>query len=334
MDFSLVLRRIGEAAPRHRLDIGDPDLPPPPELVEALRGGGDFRYGPPEGLPEFREAVAEVFKADPSEVVAVAGGRHGLAALMWIFRKRRLLTTSPFYPGYFDIAGVFGLELSLVEGGDGWIPNFAERGVYVVNYPNNPTGAVLPREKVRELVDVAEFVISDEIYRDIVFTEFVSPAELSPSSVAVVYSFSKVFSVPGLRVGAVIAPRDIAREVARFNRATINVAPTPAQRAVASVIDVLPRRRREISQAYLRRVELALSELRLKFVKPGGAFYIFPQVSDDVKCFESALTEGVSVLPGSLYGRGGYVRIALVEPEEGLREAFSALNRACGRDDK
>ena len=327
MDFASAIRRIEEARPRHRLDIGDPDVPPPPELVEALRNVGDLRYGPPEGLPEFREAVAGVFGVEPSEVVAVAGGRHGLAALMWHFRKRRLITPSPYYPGYFEIAGVFGIGLELVESGEGWLPSFAERGVYVVNYPNNPTGVVLPRYKVKELVDVAEFVISDEIYRDIVFGEFASPLELSPN-VAVVYSFSKVFSAPGLRIGAVVAPREIAREVARFNKATINVPPTHVQRAVASVIDILPRRSREVSEIYRRRAELAAEALRLPFVKPSGAFYIFPKAGGG--CFEKALGEGVSVLPGELYGRPGHVRIAMVEAESGLAEAFKILSLACG----
>ncbi|MEM0483226.1 MAG: pyridoxal phosphate-dependent aminotransferase [Pyrobaculum sp.] len=326
MDFASVIRRVEEAKPRHRLDIGDPDVPPPPELLKALGRVGDMRYGPPEGLWDFREAVASVFGVDPGEVVAVAGGRHGLAALMWIFRKRRLLTTRPYYPGYFEIAGVFDLRLEVVETGDGWVPQFTEGGVYVVNYPNNPTGAVLPRHKVRELVDAAEFVISDEIYRDIIFVEFTSPLELS-SNVAVVYSFSKVFSVPGLRLGVVIAPRDVAREVARFNKATINVPPTHAQRAVASVIDILPKRRAEVSEEYRRRAELAERLLKLPFTRPGGAFYLFPQASE--ACFDKALAAGVSVLPGELYGKGGHVRIALVEPEGRLAEAFSILNEVC-----
>lgn len=310
------------------MDIGDPDVPPPPELVEALRRVDDLHYGPPEGLPEFREAIAEIFGVEPDEVVAVAGGRHGLAALMWHFRKRRLLTPSPFYPGYFEIARVFDIGLELVEADDGWLPSFSERGVYVVNYPNNPTGVVLPKEKVRELVDVAEFVVSDEIYRDIVFGEFTSPLELSPD-VAVVYSFSKVFSAPGLRIGAVIAPRDVVREVARFNKATINVPPTHVQKAVASAIGALPRRRREVSEVYGKRAELAAGTLRLPFVKPSGAFYVFPRASPD--CFERALAAGVSVLPGDLYGRPGHVRIALVEPEEELTEALALLNDVCNK---
>ncbi len=328
MDFASAMRLIEEARPRHRLDIGDPDVPPPPELVEALKNIGDLHYGPPEGLPEFREAVAGIFGVEPDEVVAVAGGRHGLAALMWHFRKKRLLTPSPFYPGYFEIAGVFGIGLELVKTNDNWLPSFSERGVYIVNYPNNPTGIALPKEKVKELVDVAEFVISDEIYRDIVFGEFVSPLELS-SEIAVVYSFSKVFSAPGLRIGAVIAPRDVVKEVARFNKATINVPPIHVQRAVASAIGALPRRRREISEIYGRRAELAAKTLRFPLVKPSGAFYVFPRAGPG--CFEKALAAGVSVLPGDLYGGPGHIRIALVEPEDALAEAFALLNNACNR---
>ncbi|MFN3804974.1 MAG: pyridoxal phosphate-dependent aminotransferase [Pyrobaculum sp.] len=331
MQFPTVLRLIQQSGARHRLDIGDPDLPPPAELLEALQRARDFRYGPAEGLQEFREALAAYFGVEPGEVVATVGGRHGLSALMWAFRRRRLLAVSPYYPGYLEIAEVFDMGLELVEADpEGWVPHFRERGVYIVNYPNNPTGVVLAREKVRELVEVAEFVISDEIYRDIVFRDFTSPLELSPST-AVVYSFSKVFSIPGLRIGAVVAPRDLAREVARFNKATVNVPPTAVQKAVAEVVHMLPRRRAEVSRVYMERAALA-ERLRLKFVKPGGAFYIFPYVKDDVACFQRALAAGVSTLPGSLYGRPGYIRLALVESGDLLKEAFETLNRACGHE--
>ena len=329
MDFASVLAEINRHRPRYRLDIGDPDVAPPAEFLEALRKVEDFKYGPPEGLPEFREAVAEAFGVEFSEVVATAGGRHGLAALMWHFRKKKIITPRPYYPGYFEIASVFDIELSLTEASEegGWSPHFAERGVYVVNYPNNPTGVVLPREKVRELVDVAEFVISDEIYRDIVFGEFTSPAEMS-TSVAVVYSFSKVFSVPGLRLGAVIAPRDVIKEVAKFNKATINVPPTAAQKAVAASIHLLPRRKTELSNIYAERVRIA-EEAGLRFIKPGGAFYIFPNVGDGEICLRRALERGVSLLPGRLYGSPTHVRIALVEDIERLKAALSALAEAC-----
>lgn len=313
------LSRVEHAKPLHRLDIGDPDVPPPLELLEALARPGRLGYGPPEGLPEFREAVAAVFGVEPSEVVAVAGARHGLAALLWHFRRARLLTTRPYYPGYLEIAEVFGLRLDLVDG-------FVNRGVYVVNYPNNPTGAVLAREGVRELVEVAEFVISDEIYRDIVFTEFTSPLELS-GNVAVVYSFSKVFSVPGLRIGAVVAPRDVARAVAKFNRATVNTPPVASQRAVLAAIGNLRRRSAEVSEIYRRRAEAALRSLKLPAARPGGTFYLFPRAMPN--CAEAALGRGVAVMPGAIYGAEDHVRIALVEPEERLVEAMEALNEAC-----
>lgn len=313
------LSRVESARPLHRLDVGDPDVPPPPELLQALARPGRLGYGPPEGLPEFREAVAEVFGVEPSEVVAVAGARHGLAALMWHFRKARLMTPRPYYPGYLEIAEVFDIGLQVVDG-------LTDRGVYVVNYPNNPTGAVLPRDRVKELVDVAEFVISDEIYRDIVFTEFTSPLQLG-GNVAVVYSFSKVFSVPGLRIGAVVAPRDLARAVARFNRATVNTPPVASQRAVLAALGGLRRRSAEVSGIYRRRAEAALAALRLPAARPGGAFYLFPRAAPD--CAERALERGVSVMPGALYGAPRHVRIALVEPEERLVEAIQAVNEAC-----
>ncbi|MFP3199690.1 MAG: pyridoxal phosphate-dependent aminotransferase [Thermoproteus sp.] len=331
MDIVEALAEINRARPAYRLDIGEPDVEPPEEVFEALRRVGDAPYGPSEGLPELREALAGLFGVDRDEVVVVAGGRHGVSALMWAFRKAHIITTRPYYPGYLEIASAFDIRLDFADAdeGRGWSPQFLRRGVYLVNYPNNPTGAVLDRAKVRELVDVAEFVISDEVYRDIAFVEFESPLKLSPN-VAVVYSFSKVFSVPGFRLGAVIAPRDLARLVVKFNRATVNSAPSVLQRAVAPLVPEIPRMAARLSEIYRRRVEIAKRALGLKFVEPKGAFYIFPRLGcSGVEFLRRALQRGVSVLPGEAFGSSDHARIALVLPEDRLAAALSALNGTC-----
>jgi aspartate aminotransferase len=328
------LAEISRAKPPIRLDIGEPDVKPPEGVLESLRGALDeFGYGPPEGVPELREAIAELFKAEPSEVAVVAGGRHGIAALMWAFRKRRIITTRPYYPGYFEIASTFDIRVELVEAREeeGWAPRFVERGVYLVNYPNNPTGVVLARDKVRELVDAAEFVVSDEVYRDIAFAPFTSPRDFS-GDVAVVYSFSKVLSVPGFRLGAVVAPRAVVKEVVKFVRATVNSAPTVLQRAVARVVPEIPSLAKRLGEVYRRRLEVAKRELRYPFVEPGGSFYVFPKVPcSGVEFMRRALAKGVSVLPGESFGASNHVRVALVQPEERLADALKALNAmSCG----
>ena len=331
MSLLEALAEINKARPNYRLDIGEPDVSPPEGLFKALGEIKEAPYGPPEGLSELREALAELFKVERDEVVVVSGGRHGIAALMWAFRRHKIVTTKPYYPGYLEIASVFDIKLDFVEAaeGPGWTPEFSQRGVYLVNYPNNPTGAILPRDKLRELLDHAEFVISDEVYRDIVFAEFVSPLEMSPN-VAVVYSFSKVFSVPGFRLGAVIAPREIARQVARFNRATVNSASSVLQKAVARLVPEIPRIAARLSEIYRKRVELAGRILKLKFVEPKGSFYLFPRVPcPGLEFMRRALPKGVSVLPGEAFGSPDHVRIALVRPEQELGEALNLLNDVC-----
>jgi len=90
MDIVEALAEINRARPAYRLDIGEPDVEPPEEVFEALRRVGDAPYGPSEGLPELREALAGLFGVDRDEVVVVAGGRHGVSALMWAFRKAHI----------------------------------------------------------------------------------------------------------------------------------------------------------------------------------------------------------------------------------------------------
>jgi len=89
MDIVEALAEINRARPAYRLDIGEPDVEPPEEVFEALRRVGDAPYGPSEGLPELREALAGLFGVDRDEVVVVAGGRHGVSALMWAFCSSR-----------------------------------------------------------------------------------------------------------------------------------------------------------------------------------------------------------------------------------------------------
>lgn len=331
MDLLEALAEISRARPRVRLDVGEPDVEPPREVLEALRRVEWAGYGPPEGLPELREALAQLFEVEPSEVAITAGGRHGVAALMWAFRRRRIITVKPYYPGYLEIASAFDIPLQFVGTGEGWMPAFAERGVYVVNYPNNPTGVVLSREKVRELVDAAEFVVSDEVYRDIAFEGLVSPIELTADA-ALVYSFSKVLSVPGFRLGAVVGPRDVVRSVAKFTRATLNSAPTPLQKAVAPVVPQIPKLAERLSEVYRLRAAVAAEVLRYPFARPGGAFYIFPRVPcDGVSFMRRALDRGISVLPGESFGAPGHVRIALVRPEGELKAALEELSAIdCG----
>ena len=323
-----VLAEIRRVRPRLRLDIGQPDFPPPQEVVEALRRhASSAEYAPPEGLPELRERIAEWVGVDPGEVVVTVGAKMGLAAVMRLFRA--IHVPRPWYMGYVEVADLFGVELRPIDTRleVGWVPRWPGRGVYLVNYPNNPTGVVLPRDSVKALLDVAEFVISDEPYRELVWGEFTSPFRLRPETV-LVHSFSKNLAVPGFRVGFVAGPREVVRRVVEFVRAVANDVPTPQQRALAETLHLVDRYAREMAREYARRAEAMSAALRLRHVKPSGAFYIFAEVPcDDKAFFAKLLSSGVSVLPGSLFGAPGFVRISLTAPVEELVEAAEVINR-------
>ncbi len=208
----------------------------------------------------------------------------------------------------------------------------------MINYPNNPTGIVPSREKFKALIEEAGFVISDEVYRWIAFEEAPSALEYGNlEKVAVVDSFSKALSIPGLRLGYVVSNRDVIRRVRDFVAATSTSPPTAPQLAVANAFHVLERRKDELSQIYSERAETFLNRLGLPCVKPKGTFYVFPKVGCDSVAFaEELLRRGVSVFPGAFFGVEGHVRISLVQGLDVLLKAADTLKStfntwSCGR---
>ncbi len=330
MDVYSYFELVERLAPPVRLDVGQPDVPPPEELLEELRRLLRFPYGPSQGLEELRERIAAMWKVDPYEVAVTVGAKQGLAALLHAFRHAPVKLYSPYYPGYMGIARVFGvpLDIRVTSMEDMWEPVPSGPGTYIVNYPNNPTGIVPSRERFRAIVEEARFVISDEVYRWVAFEEAPSALDYGGlEKVAVVDSFSKALSIPGLRLGYVVSSRDVIRRVREFVAATSTSPPTGPQLAVARSFDVLERRRAELSRVYSERAAAFLSKLRLPCVRPMGTFYVFPRVGCSGLAFaERLLSRGISVFPGTFFGAEDHIRVSLVQPLDVLLKAADVIN--------
>ena len=345
-DFYGFYEEISRRRPAIRMDAGDPDIPPPPEVVEVLRREADrLSYTPPTGLPELLEAIAELHGVDAGEVAVVPGAKAAVAAV--IARSRRIGLVKPYWPGYAAAAGFLGVEVTAIAvgPGSGWTPSpeaigeLAGRADAVfVNYPNNPTGAVIGRRLAAEFIAEARsrgaYLVSDEAYRDIVFAgDRFSLAELDSEGVLSVYSFSKTFSLPGLRIGYVVGDKGLVRMVRDFVAATYTCVPAPAQRAAVKALELLESRAREVSRVYMRRLRIAEEALggAFEYVRPRGAFYLFPRIRGGVDGVEAAyrlLERGVAVFPGAAFGGSeysSYIRVSLTQPEERLAEGLRIL---------
>lgn len=214
----------------------------------------------------------------------------------------------------------------------------------LIGYPNNPTGAVMSRERLNEIAAVAKqhdlLVISDEIYDRLVYdTEHVCFPSLPGmySRTILLQGFSKAYAMTGWRIGYTAAPAEILGELRKVHQYTIMSAPTVSQHAALAALREGEPFVQEMVAEYDRRRRLivdGLNELGLDCFEPQGAFYAFPSIQvtgmDDDEFAEKLLQEErVAVIPGSAFGEAGkgYVRCSYATSYEKIEEALERLQR-------
>ena len=347
------------------LEVGEPDFPTPEHVVEAAHEAaraGQTRYAPNAGVPELREALADKvvrrngYEASPEQVVVTQGGVQALhlTLLALLEPGDEVLLPDPAWPNFRMIAHLLGarvLPYPLVAEGD-FLPRVEdlERLVtprtraILVNSPSNPLGAVVPRERVEELLTFARqhglWYISDEVYDEISFDDaFVSAGSLAEPDdrLVSIYSFSKVYAMTGWRVGYLVAPPDLAKLVTGMQEPIVSCVNTPAQMAALAAVTGPQGVVREMRESYrTRRDELleVLDRGGLPSSRPSGAFYVWADVSAaGVPSMELARSlierEHVAVAPGGAFGElgEGYVRLSLASSREDLLEGASRLVR-------
>ncbi|MEM4657348.1 MAG: pyridoxal phosphate-dependent aminotransferase [Candidatus Methanosuratincola sp.] len=365
------IRRLFELANRYRdvisLGIGEPDFDTPEHIKEYAKEALDrglTHYTPNNGLKELRDAISEKLKkensiiADPDKEIIVTTGGNQAFLLIWAsFLKEgdEVLIPSPHFVTYsatVRLAGGVPVEVPLtMENGfrliaDDLQVRLTERTrAIILNSPNNPTGAVLTEKEVRAAVDFAEandlIVVSDEVYESLIYDclRHVSPASVAsePGRVITVSSFSKTYAMTGWRIGYAAGPEELISRMIKFQM-YLSACPTSfAQYAAARTLSD-PRSQIAVSQMrseYMQRRDYIYQRLReipgLSVVKPGGAFYIFPFVGDDLKLSEKLLLEArVATVPGSTFGMAGkgHLRLAYTVPVERIAEAMDRIESA------
>lgn len=289
----------------HHLNIGQPDIPTPRAMIEAYQSfdAKVLAYGPSQGLPELRRAIADYWTGEgypirSSAVTVTFGGSEAAVFAMAAVADPtdEVLTADPFYANYLGFAAQAGVTLSSypAHADDGFrLPPDEEleqyigpktRAILIVN-PGNPTGAVYGPEEMARLGRLAEkhdlFIISDEVYRELVYdgAEVVSAFGLdcADERVIVVDSVSKRFSACGARVGAVITKSaELADAFMRMAFARLCPA-TVDQLAAIAAYTVPSTYFEEVVAEYRRRrdvlVDGLLSIPGVETYRPEGAFY-------------------------------------------------------------
>lgn len=332
------------------LSIGDPDLSPPREAIASLNEGlGDPRfhkYPPYEGIFEYRKSVADYYrrrfgvKLDPeSEVIALIGSKEGIAHLTLglVDSGDVTLVPNPGYPVYGIstlLAGGVPYELPLLRQND-FLPSVEGIGrdilrrtkLMYVNYPNNPTGAVCPPERMAELVSFAAdnqiVLCNDAAYNEIVFggAPFsMLSIEGAKESCVEFGTLSKSYSMTGWRIGYAVGSRDTLRKLLLVKSNLDSGQFGAIQHAASVCLDRCDYYLDMIRETYKKRRDAALSLLSEKGLQafiPEGTFYIWLKVPGGLTSAEFAgrlISNGrLIVTPGCAFGdRGeGYCRLSL-----------------------
>jgi aspartate aminotransferase len=350
--------------------LGNPDVPPPEKFGEVLKDlvendkPGVHSYMPNGGYPYVREALAGRLSQDQGvklgmgDVLMTCGAAGGLNVIMksLLDPGDEVIILTPFfveYNFYVDNHGgktvavatdaEFNLDLAAIEAA------ITEKTkVVLVNSPNNPTGQVYSAESLTalgKLLDSAGekyctsiYLVSDEPYRKIVFDGYEVPSILAATTNSIVVSsYSKDLSLPGERIGYIAVHPDMHEKDMLMDAMTLANrilgfvnAPALMQRVVAelqeeSVDSSIYERRRKIFCEIL-------DSAGFEYVKPKGAFYLFPKVPiDDVEFCGILQEEKILAVPGRGFGAPGYIRLAFCIDEKVIAASAEAFKRAMAK---
>jgi LL-diaminopimelate aminotransferase len=347
------------------LGIGDPDLPTPEPVIRALREAAadptTHQYPTNRGLEPFRAAIAAFYKErfgvgvdSANEVVPVLGGKEGVAhiAFACLDPGDIALAPEPGYPPYtsgplFAGADVHYLPLSAENE---FMPDLdavpadvvARANLLFLNYPNNPTGAVVAQGFFDEAVEFARandlIVVHDNAYSEIAFDGYDAPSFLATSGAKEVgveiFSLSKGWNMTGWRVGWVAGNADVVEQFRRLKTNLDSGMSDALQLAGAAALTEARGFPAEMSAVYRRRRDLmieALAGIGLAADPPQATPYIWVRVPDGhtSETFTELVLEeaGVVVSPGPSFGPSGegYVRVSLTVADERLEEAASRI---------
>ncbi len=347
------------------LGIGDPDIPTPSHVIERLcqaaQDPQNHRYPESEGLPEFRNNIAQWYKGrfgvtlDPDrEVLPLIGAKDGIGhiALCFIDPGDIALVPDPGYPVYSIgtmFAGGSSYYMPLIEEND-FLPDLdsipadiaRKAKVLWINYPNNPTAAVAELEYFERVVAFANkydiAVCHDGPYTEVAFDGYrpVSFLEVAGAKdVGVeIHSLSKSYNMTGWRVGMAVGNAGIIDALRRVKSNLDSGIPQAIQYAAMEALTGSQDCVTEHNEIYQRRRDRllqTLNQIGLKAKPPRASLYIWARVPDGYNSIEFATTlldeAGVVVTPGVSYGKHGegYIRLSLTIPDERLEEAMVRL---------
>ncbi len=334
------------------MEVGEPDSAPVSAVADALASAcseGYTKYGSALGLDELRDAIARRESArgcsvERENVIVTTGARFAVYLTIGSLLDAgdEIVVIEPAWPAYADCAMRSGIKVHRIHTTleSGWEPGVSEiesvitpnTKMLVLNYPNNPTGKVLPEKLLAEIMDVAAhhslYVLSDEIYSAYSDSGFKSALEFGYDRTIVTQSLSKSHAMTGFRIGYAIAAPPIVSKLAKLQSLCIVSPPSPIQYAALAALGANPP---DTPGIMPKRLDAMISNAgRLEFQKPDGAMYLFARLPRGLDCHSivsECLRQGLAVAPGSGFGNyPDFVRLSACQDIPTLVRGMNIIN--------
>ena len=351
------------------MEVGEPNFAPPHTVKQALAESYDLghtKYGNSQGMPELLYKLASyaskkfnpAIELSDKNVIVTPGGRFAVFAAMSALLKPgdNVLIIRPAWPAYENCAVYLGAQIRAIDTTiqDSWMPQLSQiqdainnnTKMIILNYPNNPTGKILPAYLLDQIINMAKehnmYVLSDEIYADYVISGKPQKSVISYEydKCIAVQSFSKSHAMTGFRVGYAMAhDKKIIDRIKSLSSLCLTSVSSPMQYAalkalngdVTSNVNTINDRLRMLIQEVKK-------QANLEFVNPDGGMYLFVRMpTSDTSEFAQELLKNdmVAIAPGMGFGGayGNYIRISVAcEDVQRLSKGINKLKNKINQE--
>ena len=337
------------------MEVGEPDFLPPKIVKESLENvfdKGFLKYGQVKGMPVFREELVKFISkkfntnVTPDNIIVSPGARFSIftAITTLLNPGDEMIVIEPAWPAYKDCALNAGIKVRTINTTleERWDPSLkqientinANTKMIVLNYPNNPTGKILPEKLQDDIIEIAKknnlYILSDEIYSQYAKADWKSILSYNYEKSIVAQSFSKSHAMTGFRVGYAIADTKIIEKMAKLEALCLTNVSEPMQYVAMKALEADTSNNTNTVQKRLELLEQKANDMGLEFVVPDGAMYIFARVNkegfDGVQFANSTLEKGLAVAPGEGFGDyKNFIRISACQEETALIEGMNIL---------
>ena len=340
------------------LEVGEPDFKPPQEVKTALAevyDKGYGKYGSAKGITELRTALASKNQIESKENIMICPGARFavyLAITTLLNPSDEIIVIEPAWPAYKDCALNAGIKVRIIKTTleTRWEPsidqiNNAINGntkMIVLNYPNNPTGQILPDELLDSIIQTAKehnlYVLSDEIYSEYAAQSVTSVLKYNYQKSIITKSFSKSHAMTGFRIGYVIAEPTIIDKMSKLQALSLTNVSEPIQYVALQALEADISENTSIISSRMFVLITCAKHSGLKFYVPGGAMYLFAKTKykdfDATKFSEKLLERGVAIAPGEGFGDyKEFFRITAIDETrliEGMKILDTVLKESYG----